>query len=317
MGGKEMKKVLSYLLACLLLLSIPALVGCNLSFGTGDSTEQLFERCDALTGRWILYDPSTNQPTNTSLVFDGAEGAMRFSYYKDGTLVRDGVFRAVYRGEGKDVATPLSIGFEIKNSEHRDWLDCYVDDFKTDFTQFTVMREERDLPNDMTGIPQAHVYRISELPFAYGTYVKEGVALKENKNDLKYANDYIIPAGTYESVSGAKLIFLGDYYCFGMMLRYENGDEAVEGIYTVSPEKDKLFVWIDYQPGHKPTAEEKEKYEMERGADFPPNYNLYGSFAVDGETGEIRLDSFYSIEGDGYDPTACHWQTGVYQKRNP
>ena len=313
-----MKRILSFLLVYLLLMSMPALVGCNSLFGTDDGVDKLFDRCDALTGKWILYDPVANHPTDTVFVFDGTEGKMRFSYYVNGALVRDGAFRAVYRGEGKTVATPFSIGFEIKDSQNRDWLDCYVDDFKTEFTQFTVMREERDLPNNTpTGVPQAHVYRISELPFAFGTYVKEGADIKANKNNFMYADDYIIPAGTYENESGAKFTFLGDHYRFGMMLRYENGDDIREGVYTLSPEKDKLFLWIDYQPGHKPTAEEKAAYEMDGNADFPPNYNLYGSFAVGVERAEICLESFYAVEGYGYDTVACDFQMGVYQKIEP
>ena len=313
-----MKKLFSLLLVCLMLFSILTLGGCSLPFGNGGGTEQLFDKCDALTGKWIYCDPASGAPTDTYFVFNGAADAMHFFYYESGTLAREGAFRAVYRGEGTDVATPLSIGFEIKDSEHRDWLNCYVDDFKTAFTQFTVMQEERDLPSSTaSGVPQAHVYRMGELPFAFGTYVKEGADRKENKNLYQYAENYIIPAGTYVSESGERLTFLGDYYSFGMMLRYEDGDKAVEGIYTIAANKDKIFVWLDYQPGHKPDAAQKNAYEMSNNADFPPNYNLYGDFNVSGDTLSIRIDSATAIEGYGYDAAAADWKPGVYTKAAP
>jgi len=307
-----MKKFLSLLLVCLLSLTTFTFAGCDF-FGDDDDVEKFFDECTEISGKWIYYDFLSNQPTNTYIKFDGTKDVMTFEYYVNDVQQRDGHFKVVYRGENKDVATPLSIGFEIKNdSQHSDWIGCYVDDFKTDFSQFTIMSEERELDDSTNGIPQAHIYRMSELPFAFGTYVKENCTLKQNKNNCSYADDYFIPSGQYVNESGAKFTFMATFCSFGNMFRYEYDGNVIEGVYTLSGDNDKFFAYIDYQPGHKPTNAQKEQYEMSSGQDFPPNYNVYGSFEITQNNNFIKIDSFAAIDGFGYDTEKCDWQTGVY-----
>lgn len=316
-----MKKSLILILIFVLVLATFSLAGCGLldalTGKSSDGVEQLFDECTETNGKWIYCDFWTNElDENTYVVFNGEKNVMHFEYYEDGVLKRDGVYRVVYRGEGEKVSVPLSIGFEIKgDSRHRDWMECYVDDFKTDFTQFTVMDEYREKGLSSRGTPLWHEYRLSEMPFKFGTYVKEGANLKEEKNNFEYADRYYIPSGEYVSQSGAKFTFVTTYYTSSLLFRYEYDDKVVEGVYGLSGDNDIFFPYLNYHAGCAPTAEEARQY----GSGllyFPPNYNIYGSFEVKNSSPNdcpsITLTRFEAIEGYGYDTSACDWQLGTY-----
>ena len=318
---KTVKNILLIIvLAAVVVVTSFALSACGLlesiTGKSNDNVEQLFDKCEETTGKWVCYDYFTRRPLDAYFVFDGSENVMRFEYYENGTLKRDGWYRVVYRGEDADVSTPLTIGLEIKGeNRNKDLINAYVDDFKTDFTQFTVMNEEREMGiNEVSGTPKARMYRISEMPIAFGTYVKEGAEPKEERGNAHYADQYYIPSGEYVNDSGAKFTFLTTYPLYGkLMFRYEYGGEAVEGIFTIGKDKDKIFLWIDYEPGAKPTRAQKEEYGMSGGADFPPNYNVYGSFDLS-NNGTFSIGSVTPIDGYGYDPAQCDLQKGVYHR---
>ncbi len=310
-----MKKFIMVLLTLLTLFNFSVLNGCSLlaeNFnGCGpNNSSQMFDECTEISGKWIYYDYFTSEPTETYLIFNGSKNVMTFEYFQDGVLVRDGKFRVVYRGEKQDVLTPLSIGVEIKgDNKHKEWLSCFVKDFKTDFTQFTIMSEERELDfHADAGVPQVKVYKFNELPFKFGSYVKEGSTLKEQA-DYRNVDYHFLPSGKYQNENGAKLTFIMTYPLFdSRMFRYEYNGKTVDGVYTANTEK--LHAWIDYQPGFKPTSEQKELYEIVH--DFPPNYNLYGNFNVTNDTPYFTIDYFVATEGCGYNANACDWQTGKY-----
>ena len=314
-----MKRITAVFLTLFLLLTALSLSGCELFdaiTGKGDAAKQLFDECTETNGTWVFHDFWTQEKdADTYLTFHGNKGEMTFEYYEDGVLKRDGVYRVVYRGETADVDIPVSIGFEIKgDSKHRDWLDCFVRGFRSDFTQFTVMREERDLGiNEVTGTPQARTYRMSEMPFKFGTYVKENCQIKTIEDD-RDVSTITVPSGTYISEqNGATFTFMQTYPLFnGSLFRYTYGGNTVEGVYSVGVDRDKLFIWIDYQEGAKPTRQQKQEYEMESGLGFPPNYNIYGSFDARANQSCITISRVTAIEGYGYNPQICSVQTGTY-----
>ena len=312
-----MRKSLIISLIFVLIIATFSLAGCGLLDAiTGNNSssdvEQLFDECNETNGKWIYCDFWTKEPdADTYIVFDGTKNVMHFDYYEDGVLKRDGVYRVVYRGVGADVSVPLSIGFEIKgDAKHRDWLECYVDDFKTDFTQFTVIDEYRDAGLTRSGTPLWHDYRLGEMPFKYGTYVKEGATLKEEKNDFEYADRYYIPSGEYVNQSGAKFTFVTTYYSSALLFRYEYGDKVVEGVYGLSGNNDIFFPYLNYHAGCGLTKEQAREYGDVLY--FPPNYNVYGSFNVTDTNLSITIARFVAIEGYGYDTSACDWQIGTY-----
>ena len=315
-----MKKSLVFILILVLLIFTFSFAGCGLfealTGKSSDGVEQLFDECTETNGKWIYCDFWTNEPDeDTYVVFNGAKDVMHFEYYEDGALKSDGVYRVVYRGEGNKVSVPLSIGFEIKgDKKHRDWMECYVDDFKTDFTQFTVIDEYRDTGLSRSGTPLWHTYRLGEMPFKYGTYVKEGATLKEEKNNFEYADRYYIPSGEYVNQSGAKFTFVTTYYSSALLFRYEDGDKVVDGVYGLSGNNDIFFPYLNYHAGCGLTEEQAREYG--NTLYFPPNYNIYGSFEVTdlspNACPSITLSRFETIEGYGYDTSACDWQLGTY-----
>ena len=313
-----MKKSALIILISVLILATFSLAGCGLldavTGNSSDGVEQLFDECTETNGKWVYYDFWTKElDTDTYIVFNGTKNVMTFEYYEDGVLKRDGVFRVVYRGVGADVSVPLSIGFEIKgDAKHRDWLECYADDFKTDFTQFTVIDEYRDKGLTRSGTPLWHDYRLGEMPFKFGTYVKEGSTLKEEKNDYKYADRYYIPSGEYVHESGAKFTFVTTYYTSALLFRYEDGDKVVEGVYGLSGNNDIFFPYLDYHAGCGLTEEQARKYGDTLY--FPPNYNVYGSFYVTDNSPSITITRFTAIEGYDYDTSACNWRLGTYTR---
>ncbi|MBR4800312.1 MAG: hypothetical protein IK048_01350 [Clostridia bacterium] len=313
-----MKKSLIFILIFVLIFAAFSLAGCGLldaiTGNSSDGVEQLFDECNESTGKWFCYDYFTGEQTDAYFLFDGTKDVMHFEYFEGDVLKRDGVFRVVNRGVGKSVSVPLSIGFEIKgDSRRRDWIECYADDFKSDFTQFTIMDEYRDAGLSKSGTPLWHVYRLSEMPFKFGTYIKEGATLKEERRDYEYADRYYIPSGEYVHESGAKFTFVTTYYTSALLFRYQNGDNVVEGVYGLSGDKDIFFPYLNYHPGCGLTEEQARKYG--NTLYFPPNYNVYGSFEVQTASAirpSITLTRVETITGYDYDPSACEWQLGSY-----
>lgn len=278
----------SFLLALLTLGAALLCSSCSLFGGGKGSAEQMFDEMTEMTGKWICYDPD-GQVTDAYFVFDGAKGAMTFAYYENGQKVRGGTFRGVYRGESKEVNWPLSLGFDGQNGGKRDWIHAFVDDFKSDFTQFTVIQEERD-KDPVDGVPQAHLYRMSELPFAFGTYVREGSAPKESRRNFEDADRYVIPNGTYAGEDGSTWTFLSNCAASGNLVRWQKGNDVLEAVYTLSTDGTILFLYIDHNPAEKPTREEKREYGIDLY--WPPEYNIHGSFTVTENTPYLRFDRF-------------------------
>ena len=283
-----MRRSGGFLLALLTLGTALLCASCSLFGGSDGTVEQMFDEMTEMSGKWICYDVN-GQVTDAYFVFDGAKGAMTFAYYEGGRRVRGGVFRGVYRGEDKEVLWPLSLGFDGQNGNKRDWIHAYVDDFKSDFTQFTVIQEERD-KTPVDGVPQAHLYRMSELPFAFGTYVREGSTPKESRRNFQNADRYVIPNGTYASEDGSTWTFLSNCSAQGNLVRWQKGTTVIEAVYTLSTDGTILFLYIDHNPAEKPTKTEKQEYEIDLY--WPPEYNVYGSFTVTDNTPYLRFDRF-------------------------
>lgn len=268
-----MKKTIRLLFVfCLIfVLCSSLLAGCD--FLSEDDVERYNDELTSATGKWFLVDD-----TDTYFEFDGSKNVMTFNYFEDGVRKYDGKFRAVYRGLGDDVITPMTYVITRSDKAKEDWVNCYVENFKENFTQFTIMNIEEDLGMIDASL-YTHVYRISELPYKMGTYILEGNEYKEDSNNYKYANEFYIPSGTYSLSSGESFAFLVTKPTTTELFQYKNGDVVVEGTYRMAQDKKTIYLYIEHDQYSKVTNADKERYDTTFDIYYPPDIYLRGDFS--------------------------------------
>ena len=159
-----MKKIINLFSFFLLITISCMLTGCDIldnllgGSGSNEKVENFDNELESSTGKWLLKDDK-----DTYFTFDGSKNIMTYSYVEDGIKKYNGTYRVVSKGTSKDVTTPLTFIFTRSDKEKEDWVGCYVEDFNSDFTQFTIMSEEEDL-GMIDGSIHTYIYRISELP---------------------------------------------------------------------------------------------------------------------------------------------------------
>ncbi len=304
-----MKKFL-YLISLIIMLfclSSCDLLGGFLGGSLSDDDEKFETELNASTGKWQLLGEE-----ETYFIFDGSKDIMSFSYYEQGVEKYSGTYRVIYRGNGKEVITPLTFVFVRNDKEKEDWIGCYVDNFKTDFTQFTITDEEEDL-GLIGGTIYTYTYRISELPYKMGTYVLEGKAFKEELNDCKYANEYYIPSGTYSLSSGESFTVLFTKPSTDYLFQFKNGNTICEGTFTIAVDKKTIYLYIEHDVYSKVTKEDKEFYDTTFSIYYPPDIYLRGNFEIVNDCFVIN-DLYHHTESPIEIPDSF-WSFGTYQKQ--
>ena len=287
-----------------LILCLFMLTGCDL-FMKDDDVKKYNTELTSATGKWTLLNDE-----DTFFTFDGSKNAMSFSYVEDGVSKYNGKFRAIYRGNGNDVVTPLDFIFMRSDKQKEDWIGCYVENFESDFTQFTIFYEEEDL-GMIDGTIYTHIYRISELPYKMGSYVLEGEDFKVESNDYKYAGKFNIPNGTYSLSSGESLTVVmikPDTY---QLFQYKNGDVIVEGSFSIAQDKNTIYLYIEHDPYTKVTKADKDKYDTTFSMYYPPDFYLRGDFS---HSEYLVINDLYHHT---YSPTQIQdstWAFGTYVK---
>ena len=294
-----MKKSTVIILIFVLVLAVFALSGCDLFSGlkngtAGDAISYDKELASS-TGKWFFVDEEHNK-ASTYFEFDGANDAMTFKYFEDGEQKFAGTYRAVRPSEkGNDRTYVFSWCLDKMDGEREDVLYCYADDFSADansnFKQFTIMQEFKKLPM-VDGNMYDHTYRISELPYKMGTYVKEGKAWEQERDEYKYANDYFIPNGTYALNENVSITFFMTKPRTYSLFSYRNCDKTVEGVYTISEKKDAIYLYIQHDPYLKVTNADKEIYDTTFSLYYPPDFNVHGQFAVNESSLQIVINDF-------------------------
>lgn len=289
--------------------------GCDFlgSIGKKDDAKTYDKELPSSSGKWYFLDGEKN-PTDTYFSFNGEEGNMTFVYYEGGEKVSDGGYRVVYKGNGSESTYTFSWCLKRDGEEKEDVVICYADDFETDFTQFTVMQEEKNI-GFVDARPRTHVYRISELPYKMGTYVKEGEKFKTEKDDYKYAEKYCIPNGVYVSSTGESMTFFATKPRTYHLFSYRNGEETIEGVYTVATDKKTIYLYIEHDPFDRITKDDEKNYDTTFSKDYPPDFYLRGDFAVSANDREIKIDGLYHHT---YSPTKIEdsvWVFGTYVAR--
>ena len=203
-----MKKIMNLFSFFLLITISCMLTGCDIldnllgGSGSNEKVENFDNELESSTGKWLLKDDE-----DTYFTFDGSKNIMTYSYVEDGIKKYNGTYRVVSKGTSKDVITPLTFIFTRSDKEKEDWVGCYVEDFNSDFTQFTIMSEEEDL-GMIDGSIHTYIYRISELPYKMGSYILEGNDYKVESDNYKYSNKFCISSGTYTLETGERFTFL-------------------------------------------------------------------------------------------------------------
>ena len=235
---------------------------------------------------------------------------MTYSYVEDGISKYSGTYRVVSRGTGKDVITPLTFIFTRSDKDKEDWVGCYVEDFDSDFTQFTIMSEEEDL-GIIDGSIHTYIYRISELPYKMGSYILEGNEYKVESDNYKYANQFCIPSGTYTLETGERFIFLYTKPITNELFQYINGETIVEGTITIAEDKKTIYLYIENDPYNKVTDADKERYDTTFGIYYPPDFYLRGDF---GNPNKIVINGLYHHAESPTEIEDSTWVFGTYNK---
>lgn len=295
----------------LLLVLLFALTGCDLpgsitGGALGSDAEKFNDEMTSATGRWLLADDG-----DTYFSFDGSEGAMSFCYVEDGAERYRGSFRAVYRGNGPDVLTPLTLVLQREGRENADAIGCYTEGFEEQFTQFTVMTEEEDL-GMIEGSLYTHIYRISELPYKMGTYVLEGEEYREESDDYKAADSLHIPNGTYTLGSGESFTFRMTKPTSPELFQYRNGDTVVEGTFRVASDQKTIYLYIEHDPYSKVTPSDREHYDTTFDLYYPPDFYLRGDFS---DTERITVNGLYHHGESPTEITDDTWTFGTYERQ--
>ena len=293
-------------------LLFTCLVGCE-AFG-GGLAKNYDKEYTPTTGKFCFVDEN-HQATDSYFIFDGTKNVMSFEYFEEGNKKLSGTFRFVVPSEkGKDRTYCFSYCLDKKDGEKEDVLTCYSDNFSDDdtFTQFTIMQEEKKFTNSDKKV-DFHTYRLSELPYKMGTYVKEGSSYVEEKDEYKYADIYFIPSGTYALSDSVSFTSFYTKKRTAALFSYRNGDQVVEGVYNVGVDKDKIFLYIQHDIYQKVTKEDKEKYDTTFSAYYPPDVGLHGSFDVNKQQQSVTVSEvIFTANAPTYPDN--FWQAGTYNK---
>ena len=304
-----MKKITKFLSILLLVCFSSLCTGCdmlnNLFNKTSVKVEEFDEELESSSGTWNLLDDE-----DTYFIFNGSKDVMTFTYFEDGVSKYEGSYRVIYKGIGKDVLTPLTFIITRSDKEKEDWIGCYVEDFKDDFTQFTIMDEEEDL-GMIGGTIYTHIYRISELPYKMGTYILEGNEYKEESNNYAAANKKHIASGTYTLGTGESFKFLTIKPRYRELFQYRNGDIVIEGSYTLASDKKTIYLYIEHDPYTKVTNKDKDNYDTTFSINYPPDFYLRGDFS---NSEFILINDLYHHSESPTQIKDSDWVFGTYNK---
>lgn len=172
-----------------------------------------------------------------------------FKYYEDGKLKKEGTHRITYAGE-TGYTSPLHLNLDFGKNESGlslfDYIDCYTEDKKENLHQFTIIREAYHITPLRSGGVPVRDYHLSEMPYAFGTYLKESSERETYKNKkVNYLNCSYLD-GTFMDEKGNKFYFLNNSYSYHakeneyakytINMRYENNQNStfIEGTIFLS-----------------------------------------------------------------------------------
>lgn len=319
-----MKKILAVLLTVLLSFGM---TGCALMefFQDNDAVVDLGEGKQSVTWNLVLNDNEYRPVDSAYFKFDQDS----FQYYENGDLKKEGTHRITFFDLEKSNA-PLHLNLNFGKDESGfsifDYIDCYTEDSKDDLHQFTIVSEGYHIQPIRSGGVPVRDYHLSDMPYAFGTYVKEGSQPYTYKNGrVNYLNCSKLN-GKFCDDNGNLLYLVNnsysakyqtsDYSSYTVYMRYENkaNGSFIEGTIKVSWFEDwdtgerKDVALIHVLHGENEPGQEKGTYAE-------PDYQLFDfSFEEDGSISFSRGDYFYENRECAYNPS--NFIGGKYHKIN-
>ena len=317
-----MKKILSILLVLLMAFG---LVGCSLTefFQNEDNVVDLADGGKTVKWNLVLNDNECRPIDSAYFEFD----EKTFKYYENGDLKKEGTHRITYFGvENSNAPLHLNLDFgkDASGFSIYDYIDCYTEDAKENLHQFTIVSEGYHIEPIRSGGVPVRDYHLSDMPYALGTYVKEGTEQYEYENGkVNYLGSSKL-SGRFCDDSGNSFYFLNnsysanyqstDYSKYTVYFRYENNINRsyVEG--TI-----KLSWFEDWDTGERRDVallhimHGENEPGQESGTYASPDYQLLDFFF--GDDGSIAFrggEYFYENRECDYDPD--NFIGGTYYK---
>ncbi len=308
-----MKNYWKILYLVLILLLIVSLNSCSLFNKNKQNTNNAVtyeEELTSSTGKWYLLDENKIR-TNTYFEFDGSKSKMNFNYYEEDTLKSSGKYRIISRNNDGNNSSSITIILKRSNVDKEDWIGCYVDDFDTNFTQFTTIFEEQDLGmND--GRIYTHIYRLNENPYKFGTYLLENKEYKVEKDAYRNAGTKQVEDGLYKLNEDTSIRFYMPKPHHYALFEYRYKDTVIDGVYNIASDKKTIYLYIENDPYQYIRLEDRKNYDTTFSTNYPPDFYLRGNFEV--IDGKIQINSLYHHT---YSPTKIEdsvWKFGTYVK---
>ncbi len=175
--------------------------------------------------KWNLVENSNEYRPVESAYFEFSKE--NFRYYEDGILKKEGKSSIKYFGL-ENAISQLTIVINTTNTNLDDGrIYCFTEDAKDDLHQFTMMSMGYEIKPLRTGGVPVRDYHLSEMPFAFGTYVKEESERYTYQHErllTKYNgsfvdendNKFYLLTNLYANDSGSTVTYRTTYF------RYEN-----------------------------------------------------------------------------------------------
>ena len=306
-----MKKLVCLLLVLMMSLSVFALSGCELIgsiTGSGDSNVHT-SSYDAITGRFYLYEAADKRASYYETYFDidGSDGNFSLKYYENGALKKEGKFQKIVTREDRVGYMTDNLHFNVKCGDTYEHIGAYTESFEPLY-QFRIIEEYR-------GGNDEYKYYYSELPFALGTYVKEGASYIEEA-PTKNTTNYRVPTlenytselnGRYELDAEHYFYFIspagytlpdGDYLDSYFQYFSPELDKPIEGFahgvtYKDSIAPPRIYFTYSREPSYYDALEDNEASLMFGYSTFKADDTMidhYGS--IDFSDGELKSFSF-------------------------
>ena len=229
--------------------------------------------------KWNLVSNNNDYQNVDSAYFEFNDDV--FKYYENGSLKREGKHRITFFGL-ENTISPLHINliFDDKESEF-DYIDCYTEDSKDNIQQFTIISEGYRVETERPGGVPIRDYHLSDMPYAFGTYVKESANEYTYKNGkANYLNCSKLD-GKFVDELGNVMYFANNAYSsdpksvsYDIYMRYENNvnNTFIEGTiilaYTSDEIQDEANVALIYvshgsnEPGEESGTSIEADYEF-------------------------------------------------------
>ena len=272
--------------------------------------------------KWSLVDNNNAYHPVQSAYFEISKTTIR--YYEENALIKEGSANTVYFG-AESTTAPLIIQLDFGRNENKfdvyDNLYCFTEDEKDNLHQFTIMAQGYHIKPLRNGGVPVRDYHLSEMPYAMGTYVKEGTEqyTYQNSTDKDITADKL--TGSFVDASNNKFYFINNcfyrtdgYYLLdaNIYFRYENNvnNVSLEGTiclsyhdsYELNRRVDVALLYVMH--GQSEPQEAKGVY-----AD--PDYNLIDfTFAQDGSLSFSEGTYFYDVRECDWDP--ANFVPGTY-----